>query len=365
MADGEFDLIRRHFSRPAPPGVLGVGDDCALLPTQPGAMAISTDLLVEGRHFFSDVDPAALGHKSLAVNLSDLAAMGAQPAGFVLGLALPRIDHDFLAGFAEGLYALADRHACPLIGGDTTRGQEGIVISVTIFGTVAPGEALRRDGARPDDDIWVSGCLGDADIALRLLLGDASAGADSLQQGKHSVAQGKDSVPHGEDSVPQGADPVARREDAFPPGVDRAALLAATRRALEWPEPRVALGLALRSVAHAALDISDGLLQDLGHVLAASGLGARVDADAVPVSPAVAALPAPLRRLAALSGGDVYELCFTAPRGFRSEVMAAAAGAGVPVTRIGQITAAPGLRLVDASGDPIDPLPHGGYDHFA
>jgi thiamine-monophosphate kinase len=337
MADGEFDLIRRHFSRPAPPGVLGVGDDCALLPTRPGAMAISTDLLVEGRHFFSDVDPAALGHKSLAVNLSDLAAMGAQPAGFVLGLALPRIDHDFLAGFAQGMYALADRHACPLIGGDTTRGQEGIVISVTIFGTVAPGEALRRDGARPDDDIWVSGCLGDADIALRLLLGGASAGAGTLAQG----------------------------DDPFPLGVDRSALLAATRRALEWPEPRVALGLALRGVAHAALDISDGLLQDLGHVLAASGVGACVDADAVPVSSAVATLPAPLRRLAALSGGDVYELCFTAPPGLRSQVLAAAVTAGVPVTRIGQITAAPGLRLVDASGDPIDPLPHGGYDHFA
>ncbi|NYE25827.1 thiamine-phosphate kinase [Pigmentiphaga litoralis] len=325
MADGEFDLIRRHFSRPAPPGVLGVGDDCALLPTQPGAMAISTDLLVEGRHFFSDVDPAALGHKSLAVNLSDLAAMGAQPAGFVLGLALPRIDHDFLAGFARGMYALADRHACPLIGGDTTRGQDGIVISITIFGTVAPDDALRRDGARPDDDIWVSGCLGDADIALRLLLG----------------------------------------EDAFPPGADRSALLAATRRALEWPEPRLALGQGLRGVACAALDISDGLLQDLGHVLTASGVGARVDADAVPVSPAVAALPVPLRRLAALSGGDVYELCFTAAPGSRARVIAAAAAAGVPVTRIGQITAAPGLRLVDASGDPIDPLPHGGYDHFA
>jgi len=345
MADGEFDLIRRHFSRPAPPGVLGVGDDCALLPTGPGAMAISTDLLVEGRHFFSDVDPAALGHKSLAVNLSDLAAMGAQPAGFVLGLALPRIDHDFLAGFARGMYALADRHACPLIGGDTTRGQDGIVISITIFGTVAPGDALRRDGARPDDDIWVSGCLGDADIALRLLLGER--GGDAGELAAVTSASGT--------SAP----------DLFPPDLDRAAMLATTRRALEWPEPRVALGQGLRGVACAALDISDGLLQDLGHVLTASGVGARVDADAVPVSPAVAALPVPLRRLAALSGGDVYELCFTAAPGSRARVIAAAAAAGVPVTRIGQITAAPGLRLVDASGDPIDPLPHGGYDHFA
>ena len=334
MADGEFDLIRRHFSRPAPSGVLGVGDDCALLPMRPGAMAISTDLLVEGRHFFSDVDPVALGHKSLAVNLSDLAAMGAEPAGFVLGLALPRIDHDFLAGFAKGLYALADRHACPLIGGDTTRGQDGLVISITIFGTVAPAQALRRDGARPDDDIWVSGCLGDADIALRLLLGGTSA-----------------------TGLPG--------PGLFAPDVDRAALLAATRRALEWPEPRVALGQALRGVACAALDISDGLLQDLGHVLTASGVGARVEADAVPVSPAVAALPAALRRLAALSGGDVYELCFTAAPGDRAQVLAAAAALGVPVTRIGQITAAPGLRLVDASGAPLDLPPHGGYDHFA
>jgi thiamine-monophosphate kinase len=371
MADGEFDLIRRHFSRPAPPGVLGVGDDCALLPMRPGAMAISTDLLVEGRHFFSDVDPAALGHKSLAVNLSDLAAMGAEPAGFVLGLALPRIDHDFLASFAQGMYALADRHACPLIGGDTTRGQDGIVISVTIFGTVAAGDALRRDGARADDDIWVSGCLGDADIALRLLLGNASAKADSVSRvedrfpGKGSVPQGEDSHPREKDPAPEEADPVPGREDGFPPSVDRSALLAATRRALEWPEPRVALGRALRGVARAALDISDGLLQDLGHVLTASGVGARVDADAVPVSSAVAALPTPLRRLAALSGGDVYELCFTAPPGSRSQVIAAAAAAGIAVTRIGQITAAPGLRLVDAHGAPLDPLPHGGYDHFA
>lgn len=345
MADGEFDLIRRHFSRPAPPGILGVGDDCALLPTRPGAMAISTDLLVEGRHFFSDVDPAALGHKSLAVNLSDLAAMGAAPAGFVLGLALPRIDHDFLAGFAQGMYALADRHACPLIGGDTTRGQDGIVISITIFGTVAPGDALRRDGARPDDDIWVSGCLGDADIALRLLLGER--GGDAGEWAAGTSASG------------------AFAPDLLPPDLDRAAMLAATRRALEWPEPRVALGQALRGVARAALDISDGLLQDLGHVLAASSVGACVNADAVPVSPAVAALPVPLRRLAALSGGDVYELCFTAPPGSRAQVIAAAAAVGVPVTRIGQITAAPGLRLVDADGAPLDPLPHGGYDHFA
>lgn len=292
-------------------------------------MAISTDLLVEGRHFFSDVDPAALGHKSLAVNLSDLAAMGAEPAGFVLGLALPRIDHDFLAAFAQGMYALADRHACPLIGGDTTRGQDGIVISITIFGTVDPAVALRRSGAKAGDDIWVSGQLGDADVALHLLLD----GADAWAKGA-GIA-------------------------------DRAALLASTRRALEWPEPQVSLGLALRGVASAALDLSDGLLQDLGHVLAASHCGARLDADAVPVSSAVASLPLLYRRLAALTGGDVYQLCFTAPADARPQVAAAAAKAGVTVTRIGQIESLPGLRLVDAAGLSLDPLPHGGYDHFA
>jgi thiamine-monophosphate kinase len=326
MAGGEFELIRRHFTRAAPVGVLGVGDDCALLPTAAGAMAISTDILLEGRHFFPDVDPTSLGHKALAVNLSDLAAMGAEPSAFVLGLALPVIDDPWLVAFARGMYALADRHACPLIGGDTTRSQNGIVITITIFGKVLPAQALYRSGAKVGDDIWVSGCLGDADVALRLLLGEAQPWVDDAQ---------------------------------------RAALLAATRTALEWPEPRVALGLALRGLASSAIDISDGLLQDLGHILQASACGARLFADALPVSAGVAALPVELRRLATLAGGDVYELCFTAPADRRDDILAAAARASTPVTRVGVIEAEAGLRMMDAAGNALPPLSYGGFDHFA
>ena len=326
MAGGEFELIRRHFTRAAPTGVLGVGDDCALLPTSVGAMAISTDILLEGRHFFSDVGPESLGHKALAVNLSDLAAMGAEPSAFVLGLALPIIDDPWLAAFARGMYALAERHGCPLIGGDTTRGQDGIVITITIFGKVLPAQALYRSGARAGDDIWVSGLLGDADVALRLLQ--------------------------------DGAQPWVAADQ-------RAALLTATRPALEWPEPRVALGLALRGLATSAIDISDGLLQDLGHILHASTCGARLLADTLPVSASVAALPVELRRLATLAGGDVYELCFTAPADRRDDILAAAARASTPVTRVGVIEAAAGLRVLDAAGDALPPLSQGGFDHFA
>jgi len=319
---GEFDLIRRHFTRPAPAGMLGVGDDCALLMPTAEATAVSTDLLVEGRHFFADVDPRALGHKSLAVNLSDLAAMGARPTAFVLGLALPRVDDAWLSAFAGGMFALADAHGCALVGGDTTRGGAGVTVSVTIFGAVPAEAALRRSGARPGDDVWVSGALGDADLALRLLAGEPDL-------------------------------PVA----------DRAAALAATRRALEWPEPRVALGLALRGVASAAIDVSDGLLQDLGHVLAASGCGARLCADDVPLSPALAALPPAWRRRCALGGGDAYELCFTAAPDARARVAEAAARAGVPATRIGAVEPGAGLRVVDRGGAALPDLP-AGFDHF-
>lgn len=177
----EFDLIARYFTRAAPAGLLGVGDDCALFPVPPGEqVATSTDLLLEGRHFFPDVDPKALGHKALAVNLSDLAAMGARPIGCVLGLALPRLDEAWLAAFAEGFHALAQVHGCPLIGGDTTRSVHDLAISVTVFGAVPADAALRRDGARADDDIWVSGELGAADVAYRLLDGQYPADAARL-----------------------------------------------------------------------------------------------------------------------------------------------------------------------------------------
>ncbi|MCD0500890.1 thiamine-phosphate kinase [Achromobacter sp. MY14] len=315
----EFELIARYFTRAAPAGLLGVGDDCALFPVPAGEqVAISTDLLLEGRHFFSDVDPRALGHKSLAVNLSDLAAMGARPIGCVLGLALPRLDEPWLAAFADGFHALAAAHGCPLIGGDTTRSAHDLAISVTVFGAVPAGQALRRDAAQAGDDIWVSGELGAADVAYRLLDGQYPAND---------------------------------------------ALLAATRAALEWPQPQVALGMALRGIAHAAVDLSDGLLQDLGHILTASRLGARLEVDSMPVAAAVAALEDAPRRRAVLGGGDVYQLCFTASAAQRDAVQAAARAVGVQVTRVGQMLAQAGLQVLDGRGRQLTDLP-GGFDHF-
>ncbi|MEQ1657684.1 MAG: thiamine-phosphate kinase, partial [Hylemonella sp.] len=274
---GEFDLIARYFQRPQRPYTgavrLGVGDDCALLQPAPGTqLAISSDMLVEGRHFFADVDPATLGHKALAVNLSDLAACGARPLAFTLALSLPQADEAWLAAFARGLFALADAHDCQLIGGDTTRGP--LNICITIFGEVPVTDkgsrALLRSGARPGDELWVSGTLGDARLALEALQG--------------------------------------RRK--LPP-----ALLQAARARLEQPTPRIALGLALRGVASAALDVSDGLLGDLGHILQASGCGACIDTTlAAPLlaTPDVT-LDEAERLSLVLAGGDDYELLFTAP----------------------------------------------------
>ncbi|MFC4202907.1 thiamine-phosphate kinase [Candidimonas humi] len=316
----EFDLIARYFSRPAPAAYLGVGDDCALMPPAPGMeLAASTDLLIEGRHFFSNAEPRALGHKALAVNLSDLAAMGARPVACLLGLSLPELRPDWLEAFADGYYALADAAGCPLVGGDTTRSPSCIVISVTVLGHVPVGQALRRDAAREGDDIWVSGTLGAADIALRLLAGE------------------------------------------LPPDPQ---LLAATRAALERPEPPLELGAALAGVAHAALDISDGLLQDLGHILKASACGAQLDYASLPVAEALAGLPQALQRQAVLGGGDVYQLCFTAAAARRDEILALARRCGSRVSRIGCITAGPGaLQVLDEGGRPIAPLP-AGFDHF-
>ncbi|WP_454688504.1 thiamine-phosphate kinase [Achromobacter aloeverae] len=316
----EFDLIDRYFKRPAPAGMLGVGDDCALFGVPPGMrVATSTDLLIEGRHFFPDVDPRALGHKALAVNVSDLAAMGARPIGCLLGLALPTVEPAWLAAFSEGFHALAEASACPLIGGDTTGSTLGIAISVTVFGAVAPDQALRRDGARPGDQVWVSGALGAADIAYRLLSGQMPADAG---------------------------------------------LLAATRGALEWPQPRYALGQALAGVANAAIDISDGLLQDLGHVLKASGVGAELRFADLPAAPALRGVDPARLRHALLGGGDVYELCFTAAPERADAVRAAAARAGVAVTAIGRITAAAGLAVLGPDGRPETDLPRG-FDHFS
>ncbi|PWF24063.1 thiamine-phosphate kinase [Corticimicrobacter populi] len=317
----EFDLIRRHFTWPVTmAGTLGVGDDCALfLPPAGRQVAVSTDLLVEGRHFFPDVDPRALGHKSLAVNLSDLAAMGAQPAGCVLGLALPDIDHDWLAAFAAGFRALSERANCPLLGGDTTRSLSGRTISVTIFGYVDPAQALRRDAARPGDDLWVSGRLGAAHAALQVMLEKWSVPADA--------------------PVPD------------------------WRQALEHPEPQLALGGRLAGLAHAAIDISDGLAQDLGHILVASACGARIDCTLLPAADGLQMLDEVQRLEALLGGGDVYQLCFTAAPGQRDAILQAAVAADTQVTRIGVIEPQTGLRLIDAQGR-IVADGFAGFDHF-
>ncbi len=321
MALGEFDLIKQYFSRPAKRAVLGVGDDCALLQPSPGQLlAISSDMLVEGRHFLPTVLPERLGHKALAVNLSDLAACGAKPLAFTLALSMPQVDEAFLAGLAQGLFALADVHDIELVGGDTTAGP--LNLCITVFGEVPPGQALRRDGARAGDALWVShplgGGLGDARLALEAFRGTLALGGDDFE---------------------------------------------AARRAMEQPQPRVALGLALRGLATAAIDLSDGLAGDLGHVLQRSQLGATVHVDALPISPVLAHQPLALQRAFALSGGDDYELLFSAPPDAASQVLAAAALADVGVRCIGHMQAEPGLRLLDAHGRPV-PLALRSFDHF-
>ncbi len=325
----EFDLIKQYFTRP-PCGDarigLGIGDDCALLLPTPGSrLAVSADMLVEGRHFFAGADAESLGHKALAVNLSDLAAMGAAPLAFTLALSLPSPDTAWLAGFSSGLLALADLHGCSLIGGDTTRGP--LNICITVFGELPAGVALRRDAALPGDELWVSGTLGDARLALAALRCDAAADA----------------------ILP-----------LIPP-LSEADLQQAAQR-LHRPTPRVALGIALRGIAHAAIDISDGFAGDLAHVLARSRCGASVDADALPAGPILQKMPAALRRDWCMAGGDDYELCFTAPPCLHAAVLAAGLASGTRVTRVGRIDAAGGLRLSDGDGNMLQAPPS--FDHF-
>jgi thiamine-monophosphate kinase len=323
---GEFELIDRYFKRPARRAALGVGDDCALLAPAPGMqLAVSSDMLIEGRHFLSTVDPFKLGHKALAVNLSDLAACGAKPLAFTLALALPQADEAWLEGFSRGLFALADAHDCELIGGDTTRGP--LAICITVFGEVPPGQALLRSGARAGDDLYVSGTLGDARLALEVFRGTRS--------------------------LPQ-------------PAFD------AARIRMETPTPRVALGLALRGVATAAADISDGLVGDLGHILKASRVGACIDtsiainliANRGHLKLGNGQFDAETALECVLAGGDDYELVFTSPSSARSRVKAAALQSETSVTRIGVIEAASGLRLVDATGQPVHRR-FASFDHFA
>lgn len=321
---GEFELIRRYFQHALrPAGVaLGNGDDCALLAPAPGMrLAVSTDMLVEGRHFLSTVDPVALGHKALAVNLSDLAAMGAEPLAFTLALSLPRADDTWLAGFSKGLLALADAHGCALVGGDTTAGP--LNICITVFGQVPQQHALRRDAARVGDDIYVSGTLGEARLALEVFRGRASLDAADF---------------------------------------------AAVRQRMERPTPRVALGMALRGVAHAAADVSDGLLGDLGHILAASGVGAELSESDILYSIATNSIlksaEGDFRLEYFLNGGDDYELVFTAPPSAREAVQEAARHAHTPVTCIGTITSCTGVRLTAPDGA-SHPLAARSFDHFA
>lgn len=324
---GEFDLIERYFKRPASTSqqvALGIGDDCALLTPSPGMqLAISSDMLVEGRHFLSTVSPEALGHKALAVNLSDLAACGAKPVAFTLALALPRVDEVWLAGFSSGLFALADLHGCALIGGDTTAGP--LNICITVFGQVPAGQALLRSGAKAGDDVYVSGLPGQARLALEAFRGN-----------------------------------LRLSEEDF----------ALTRARMERPTPRVALGQALRGIANSAIDVSDGLLGDFSHILKASGLGAEIDLNAID-SIALSAdfitarshFGLKMMRQMVLAGGDDYELVFTAPAALRAAVAQAASAAEVRVTRIGVTSAELGLRLRSPEGS-VAPNDYASFDHF-
>jgi thiamine-monophosphate kinase len=313
----EFGLIAKYFSRPPKRALLGVGDDCALLPASTVCTAISTDTLVEGVHFFSDVDANTLGHKSLAVNLSDLAAMGATPRFFTLALTLPQIDDGWLSAFSNGLFALADQFQIELVGGDTTRGP--LSITITVLGELNANDALRRDGAKAGDDVWVSGQLGGAALALRQLL-----------------AQGT-----------------------------RAAIDADLRTRLEAPEPRIALGKRLGALAHSAIDISDGLVADLNHVVTRSGLGANIDWSKLPIHPALQCEELAVQQICALTGGDDYELCFTAATAQRDNITRLGEELDLSLTRIGTMTAGPiQVRVLNPAGDELD-INKRGFDHFA
>lgn len=313
---GEFELIREFFRRPvADPGVrLGIGDDAALLALPVGEeLAVTTDTLVAGRHFPETATPFDIGWKALAVNLSDLAAMGGRARWVTLALTLPDSDEAFLREFARGFFALADREGVSLVGGDTTRGP--LSITVTALGSVPQGLALRRAGAQAGDDLYVSGSVGDAGLGLRLELGQWH-----------------------EELAP------AAREIAL--------------QRLHRPEPRLGLGLALRGVASACLDVSDGLAQDLGHLLAASGVGAELELAALPRSAALAGVDPAFADILALTSGDDYELLFTAP----AEARATIAGLPVACVRIGRIMTDGGLQFL-RGGVPVE-MPVAGFTHF-
>jgi thiamine-monophosphate kinase len=316
----EFDLIAQYFTRPdtadASNPDLGIGDDAALISVMPGyQLAVSADMSVSGTHFFAEADPYSIGWKALAVNISDMAAMGANPKWATLSIALPEINHDWLQGFSQGLFACADNYGVSLIGGDTTRGP--LNIAINILGEVPLGKAIKRSGAQVDDDIWVSGTLGKAALWLQNKLGKLDLHAEDVAN--------------------------------FAP-------------AMHQPQPRVALGLALRDIAHTALDISDGLLADLNHILQASGKGAELDWALFSKPQLVNNVSQSVLQQAVLAGGDDYELCFTVSAQRRDEVLALSEKLNLPLTRIGSITEATGLHVTD--GEVQIELSQKGYLHF-
>lgn len=318
----EFELIKQHFTHATPRTLLGVGDDAALIkPARGQVLAVAADMLVGGRHFFMDADPESVGHKALAVNLSDMAAMGAAPRWATLGIALPKADARWVAAMSRGFMKLARRHGVDLVGGDTTCGP--LNLCVQIIGVVPARQALRRDGAKPGDDVWVSGTLGDAALAVA-----ARNKRIRLKPAERKLVQQR----------------------------------------LDWPVPRIALGLALRGVARSAIDVSDGLVADLGHICERSKVAAVVAFERLPVSPLLRRyLAAPVAQAALLGGGDDYELCFTAAPVKRAAVERASAKARTRVARIGRIIHAPAgacsVVVVDRDGLPLV-LQHKGFDHF-
>lgn len=332
---GEFDLIQRFFKTQSelmltknPSSVkLGIGDDCALLKIDPNEeIAITSDMLVSGRHFFADANPEWLGWKALAVNLSDLAAMGARPLGFTLALALPDPNPSWLEAFSRGLFAFANEYDCPLIGGDTTAGP--LNICITAFGGIPKDKAIRRSGASEGDDIWISGTVGDARLTLAAL--------------RHEIELSK--------------------ED-----------LASIEARMHQPTPRVNLGLALREVANSALDISDGLLGDLRHILKQSNKDAEIFLDQIPKSSTLLKQSQMIQNQFTASGGDDYELCFTAPISKRDVIAKISSDLNLPLTQIGSIKSmqdsAPEMHIIDKDGKELNSQQAGlllkSFDHFA
>jgi thiamine-monophosphate kinase len=332
---GEFDVIQRFFKTQSEamlasnPGsvTLGIGDDCALLKVDPvEEIAITSDMLVSRRHFFQDANPEWLGWKALAVNLSDLAAMGAKPLGFTLALALPEPNSAWLEAFSKGLFAIASQYGCPLVGGDTTAGP--LNICITAFGSVPKEKAIRRSGAREGDDIWVSGFVGDARLNLAAL--------------RHEITLSKSD-------------------------------LETTQARMHQPTPRVELGIALREIANSALDISDGLLGDLRHILKQSNKDAEVFLDRLPKSATLLEQSVDLQNQYAASGGDDYELCFTAPADQREAIGKISTSLNLPLTQIGSIKSMQHsesqIHIIDSNGKELNTQEAGlllqSFDHFA